>query len=59
MTHFGGNQLTFRAFCTLHKAPIKKNSLIGTRQVARIAKKVLKLWSQRIAQAVVDIMLVE
>ena len=52
MTHFGGIQLTS---CILHKISTKKRSPIGTRQEARIAKKGLKLWSQRIAEAVLDV----
>ena len=55
MTHFGGRQLTSRAFCTLHETPAKKNSPLGTRQGTMITKKALKLWSQRIAEAVADV----
>ena len=39
----------------LHETPAKKNSPLGTRQGTTVAKKALKLWSQRIAEAVVDI----
>ena len=55
MTHFGGRQLTSRAFCTLHETPAKNNSLLGTRQRTIVAKKVLTLWSKGIAEAVVDV----
>ena len=55
MTHFVGSQLTSRVFCTLHKTPTKKNSPIGIKQRTEIAKKTLKLRSQRIAKAVVDV----
>lgn len=55
MTHFGGRQLTSRAFRTLHETPAKKNSPLGTRQGTIVAKKMFKIWSQRIAEAVVDV----
>ena len=55
MTHFGGRQLTFRAFCTLYETPAKKNSPLGTRQGTIVAKKAIKLWSQRIAEVVADV----
>ena len=55
MTHFDGRQLTSRAFCTLHETPAKNNSPLGTRQRTIVAKKMLKLWSEGIAEAVVDV----
>lgn len=55
MTHFGGSQLNSRAFCTLHETPAKKNSPLGTIQGTTIAKKMLKLRIQGVAEAVVDV----
>ena len=52
MTYCGGRQLTSRAFCTLHETPAKNNSPLGTRQRTIVAKKMLKLWSKGIAEAV-------
>ena len=55
MAHSGGGQLTSQALNTLHETPAQKNSLLGTRQGTRKAKKMLKLTIQRIAEAVVDV----